>query len=72
MKIRYVEAELFHAVGRTEGQTDKHDEANGSFSQICERASKNFPPHHVAYKQRRTRSTLARRQRFTRTNLLNL
>jgi len=38
MKIRYVEAELFHSVGRTEGQTDKHDDANGSFSQICERA----------------------------------
>jgi len=45
MKIRHVEAELFHAVGQMEGQTDKHDEANGSFSQICESASKNF--HHI-------------------------
>jgi hypothetical protein len=35
MKIRLVGAELFYADGRTD--TDKHDEANGSFSQYCER-----------------------------------
>jgi hypothetical protein len=34
MKIRPVGAELFHA----DRQTDKHDEANSRFSQICERA----------------------------------
>jgi hypothetical protein len=34
MKIRPVGAELFHA----DGQTDKHDEAKGRFSQFCERA----------------------------------
>jgi len=32
MKIRPVEAELFHA----EGQTDRHDEANSRFSQVYE------------------------------------
>jgi len=34
MKIRPVGAELFH----TEGRSDGHDEANGRFSQFCERA----------------------------------
>jgi hypothetical protein len=34
IRIRPVGAELFHA----DGQTDKHDEANSRFSQICERA----------------------------------
>jgi hypothetical protein len=34
IKIRPVGAELFHA----DGQTDGHDEANGRFSQFCERA----------------------------------
>jgi len=33
-KILGVGAELFHA----DGQTDRHDEANSSFSQFCERA----------------------------------
>jgi predicted transglutaminase-like cysteine proteinase len=37
MKIRLVGAELFH----TDGQTDRHVEANISFSQFCERAKKN-------------------------------
>ena len=32
MKIRPVGAELFHA----DGQTDRHDEANNRFSQLCE------------------------------------
>ena len=36
MRIRLVGAELFHA----DGQTDRHDEANSSFSQILERAYK--------------------------------
>ena len=33
MRIRPVTAELFHA----DGQTDRHDEANNSFSQFYER-----------------------------------
>jgi len=33
MKIRSVGVDLFHADGRK----DKHDEANSSFSQFCER-----------------------------------
>jgi len=28
MKIRLVEAELFHVDGETDGRTDRHDEAN--------------------------------------------
>ena len=39
MKIRTVEAELFHADRRT----DRHDEANSHSSQFCERAQLNFP-----------------------------
>ena len=40
MKIRVVRAELLHADGRTDRQTDRqrHDEANSCFSQFCERA----------------------------------
>ena len=34
MGICLVGAELFHA----NVQTDRHDEANGRFSQLCERA----------------------------------
>jgi hypothetical protein len=34
MKIRSVEAELFHAYG----PTDRYDGANSRFSQFCERA----------------------------------
>ena len=34
MKIRPVGAQLFH----TDGQTDRHDEANSRSSQFCERA----------------------------------
>ena len=34
MKIRPLEAELFHA----DGQADKYDEANNRFSQFCEGA----------------------------------
>jgi hypothetical protein len=36
MKIRPVEAELFHA----EGQTKRHDEANSQFSQILRKRLK--------------------------------
>ena len=36
IKIRPVEAELFHVVGRT----DRHDEANSHFSKFCESAQK--------------------------------
>jgi hypothetical protein len=36
MKIRPVEAEFFHADGRTGGQTDRHDETYSRFSQCCE------------------------------------
>jgi hypothetical protein len=41
MKIRLVGAELFHADGRTGRQTDRHDEANRSFSQFG-KASKSI------------------------------
>jgi len=34
MKIHPVEAEMFHA----NEWTDRHDEANSRFSQVCERA----------------------------------
>jgi len=33
-KIRKVRAELFHADGQTDRQTDRHDEANCRFSQF--------------------------------------
>jgi hypothetical protein len=57
MKIRPVGAELYHADRRTDGQEDRHDEANSGFSQFCERAPKrtnahlqifNFPQAHFA------------------------
>ena len=38
MKIRLVEAELFHSIGRAGGQTDRLDEADSRFSQFCEHA----------------------------------
>ena len=38
MKIRSLGAELFHADGRTERQTDRHNETNIRFSQFYERA----------------------------------
>jgi len=34
LKIRPVEAEWIHVGGRTDGRTDRHDEANTSFSQF--------------------------------------
>jgi hypothetical protein len=37
MKIRALGAELLED-GRSDRQTDRHDEANGRFSQFCERA----------------------------------
>jgi len=40
MKISPLVAELFHADRRTEGQRDRRDEANNSFLQFYERASK--------------------------------
>ena len=40
MKIRPVRAELFHVGGRTDVQTDRHDEANIRFPQFCERAER--------------------------------
>jgi hypothetical protein len=36
MKIRLVGAELFHADGRTDRQTDGRNEANSCFSQFYE------------------------------------
>ena len=39
MKIRPVEAEVFHADGQKD--TDRHDETNSLFSQLRERAKKN-------------------------------
>jgi hypothetical protein len=41
MKIRQMGDELFHADGRTGGQTDRHDKANSRFLQFCERAYKH-------------------------------
>jgi len=38
MKIRPIEAKLFHADRRKDTLTDKHDAANSRFSQICARA----------------------------------
>ena len=38
MKIRPVGAELFHADGQMDRQTDGHDEASSRFSQFGERA----------------------------------
>ena len=38
MKMSIVEAELFYAHGRTEGQTDRYDEANSPFLQLREGA----------------------------------
>jgi hypothetical protein len=35
MKIRPVGAKLFHADRRTDGQTDRHDEAIGHFRNIA-------------------------------------
>jgi len=39
MKIRPAGAELFHADGRADRRTDKHDEADSRFSQFCESVS---------------------------------
>jgi len=36
MKIRPVEADLFHAGGRTDRQTDIYDKGNNPFSQLCD------------------------------------
>jgi hypothetical protein len=40
VKIRLVEAELFHEDGWPDRQTDRHDEADSRFSQFCESAKK--------------------------------
>jgi hypothetical protein len=37
IKICPVGTELFHGDGRTDGQTDTHDEAYTGFSQFCKR-----------------------------------
>jgi len=37
MKIRPVGVELFRVGGRTWRRPDRHDDANGCFSQFCER-----------------------------------
>ena len=39
-RIRSVAAELFH----TDGQTDRHDEANSRYSEFCERSYKRLFP----------------------------
>ena len=39
-EIRPVDAELFHADGRKDGQTDRHVEANSRLSQLCESMQK--------------------------------
>ena len=33
-----MEAQLFHEDGRTDGRTDRHDEADSRYSQLCEGA----------------------------------
>jgi hypothetical protein len=38
MKILPVGAELFHADGQTDRETDRHDEANSRFAKFCERS----------------------------------
>jgi len=38
VEIHPVGVELFHTDGRTDRQTDRHDEANSRFSKFCERA----------------------------------
>jgi len=38
MKIRPVEAELFHTDGQKERRRDRHDEAKSPFSQLWKRA----------------------------------
>ena len=40
MELRRVRYELFHADGRTDGRTGRHDEANSHFSQFSNQ-SKN-------------------------------
>jgi hypothetical protein len=40
MKILPAEAELFHAEERTDRRRDRHDEADISFLQFCERAQR--------------------------------
>jgi len=40
MKIHPVGAELFHVNGWTDGRTDRYDEADSRFSQLCEGTSK--------------------------------
>jgi hypothetical protein len=40
MKNRPVGTELFHADGRTDRQTGRHDEASSRFPQFCQRAQK--------------------------------
>jgi hypothetical protein len=49
MKISSVGAEVFHGDRRTDGQTDRHDEANSCFLQFCKRTKKNrtFCPRSV-------------------------
>jgi len=31
--------EIFHADGQTDGNVERHNEANGIFSQLCKRAN---------------------------------
>jgi hypothetical protein len=40
MKVSPVETASFHADGRTDRQTDRHDETNSRFPKFCERARK--------------------------------
>jgi hypothetical protein len=36
-ELRTIRDDNFHAEGRTDRQTDKHDESNNNFSQVFER-----------------------------------
>jgi hypothetical protein len=42
MEILLLGAELFHADGRTDGQTDRHCKSNGRFLQFSESVQKFF------------------------------
>jgi hypothetical protein len=42
MKTRAVGSELFHADGRSDGQTHRHEEANSRLSQFCKHAKKRI------------------------------
>jgi hypothetical protein len=65
IKIRPVEAELFHADKRRDGMTDGHDEANSHFSQFCERALKKPEKEKSEFKTTRSLLPKCKKRRAT-------